>query len=84
MTASSTATVSAPDLIRPVAGDVLTGTEIGRFLNWLSKTRGLSIHDYHELHHWSVTDLDGFWSAIWEYYEVHSDTPFASVLGKPH
>ena len=34
-----------------------------------------------ELHHWSVTDLDGFWSAIWEYFEVHSDTPYERVLG---
>ena len=34
-----------------------------------------------ELHHWSVTDLAGFWSAIWEYFEVHSDTPYESVLG---
>ena len=31
-----------PELIRPVADDVRTGTEIGRFLTWLDRTRGLS------------------------------------------
>jgi len=77
----TTVTAETPDLIRPVAGDVRTGTEIGRFLTWLDRTRGLSFQDYRELHHWSVTDLAGFWSAIWEYYEVHSDTPYESVLG---
>ena len=50
-------------------------------LTWLDRTRGLSFRAYQELHHWSVTDLAGFWSAIWEYYEVHSDTPYESVLG---
>ena len=68
-------------MIRPVADDVRTGTEIGRFLTWLDRTRGLAFTDYEELHHWSVTDLAGFWSAIWEYFEVHSDTPYESVLG---
>ena len=30
--------------------------------------RGFS--DYHELWRWSVEDLEGFWGAIWERYEV--------------
>jgi acetoacetyl-CoA synthetase len=32
------------------------------------KERGLS--DYHELWRWSVEDLEGFWGAIWERFEV--------------
>ena len=78
---TGTSTVTTPELIRPVADDVRTGTEIGRFLTWLQQTRGLAFRDYPELHRWSVTDLAGFWSAIWEYYEVYSDTPFDQVLG---
>src|SRR6478752_4075185 len=80
-TQSGTVGAETPDLIRPVADDVRTGTEIGRFLTWLERTRGLSFREYDELHHWSVTDLAGFWSAIWEYYEVHSYTPFQRALG---
>ena len=40
---TSTSTVITPELIRPVADDVRSGTEIGRFLAWLDRTRGLSI-----------------------------------------
>jgi acetoacetyl-CoA synthetase len=80
MTTSTTYT-AAPELLRPPADDVLTGTEIGKFLSWLTEHRGVSFADYEQLHHWSVTDLNGFWSAIWEYYGVHSDTPYDAVLG---
>ncbi|MEV0528827.1 acetoacetate--CoA ligase [Streptomyces sp. NPDC050439] len=30
--------------------------------------------DYAALHHWSVTDLEGFWRAVWEYFDVESHT----------
>ncbi|MDA8372115.1 MAG: acetoacetate--CoA ligase [Nocardiopsaceae bacterium] len=35
---------------------------------------------YDTLWRWSVTDLDGFWSAVWEYYGVRADTPYEQVL----
>ena len=38
--------------------DVLTSTAAGRFA-----TRH-GFHDYPSLHHWSVTDLEGFWGAV--------------------
>src|SRR4051812_44687191 len=84
MTTTTTDTPSdltAPELIRPPADDVLTGSEIGKFLSWLTQHRGVSFTDYDQLHQWSVTDLEGFWSAIWDYYGVQSDTPYEAVLG---
>ncbi|GAB7110285.1 acetoacetate--CoA ligase [Streptomyces phaeofaciens JCM 4814] len=36
--------------------------------------------DYAALHHWSVTDLAGFWGAVWEYFAVDADTPYERVL----
>ena len=78
--------MSAPDLLRPVAPDVRESTEIGRFLGWLERERGLrfegSSDDYADLHHWSVTDLDGFWSAVAEFFEVRFSTPYEAVLGR--
>jgi acetoacetyl-CoA synthetase len=70
-----------PDLLRPVAGDVRTSTEIGRFLTWLAEHRDQQFTTYEQLHRWSITDLDGFWSAIWDRFGVHSDTPYRAVLG---
>ena len=36
--------------------------------------------DYAALHRWSVTDLEGFWGAVWEYFDVDASTPYERVL----
>ena len=71
----------AAPMWRPPA-DVRETTQIGRFLAWLERERGLHLADYPELHRWSVEDLDGFWSAIWEHFGVRSHTPYEGVLGR--
>jgi acetoacetyl-CoA synthetase len=55
--------------------------EVGRYLEWLEAERGLGFDGYHELHRWSVTDLAGFWGSLWDYFEIHADTPYERVLG---
>jgi len=62
----------------------LTDSNIARFIHWLRDTRKLSISDYHSLWQWSVDDIAGFWGALWDYFEVHSPTPYTSVLDRPH
>jgi acetoacetyl-CoA synthetase len=54
--------------------DVLDRTEIGRFVHWLREHRGLDLPTHDALWQWSVTDLDGFWSAIWDFYDVGERT----------
>jgi acetoacetyl-CoA synthetase len=75
---------------RPIAqGDVLwtpppdarERSVIGRYLEWLERQRGLSFAGYDELWRWSVSDLEGFWSSIWEFFEVRSHAPYERVLG---
>ncbi|OXR43953.1 Acetyl-coenzyme A synthetase [Nocardia cerradoensis] len=61
----------------PDAGDVETArvTDFARF----AETRtGREFDDYHSLWEWSITDLAGFWGALWEYFEL-GDAP-ATVL----
>ena len=41
------------------------------------RARGFA--DYHELWRWSVDDLEGFWGALWEWFEI--DSPYERVLG---
>ena len=79
MTAGET---TAPELLRPVAADVRGTTEIGRFLGWLEETRGRRLDDYDALHRWSVDDLDGFWSAVAEFFGVRFSDPPERVLGR--
>jgi len=60
---------------RLVAGSALTG-----FAGWLERERGLSFGSYDELWRWSSRDLEGFWDAIWQWYDVPGATPPRSVL----
>src|SRR4029079_17942444 len=50
------------------------------FIEWLRSERGLEIDGYDELWRWSVDDLDGFWSAIWEFFDVQADGDPVPVL----
>ena len=34
---------------------------------WLARERGQRFTTYQELWRWSVTDLDDFWSSIWDF-----------------
>jgi acetoacetyl-CoA synthetase len=77
-----TAGTGTPELLRPVAADVRETTEIGRFLGWLERERGLRLDDYEGLHRFSVEDLDGFWSAVAEFFGVRFATPPQRVLGR--
>ena len=52
------------------------------FMQWLARERGREFGDYHALWHWSVTDLDGFWQAIWDYCGIEASVPPTAVLGR--
>ena len=52
--------------------DASTMAEFERFLK---DQRGLTFDDYNAMWEWSVTDLDGFWSAIWDYFEYRPARP---------
>ena len=60
--------------------DVRETTEIGRYLAWLERERSLAFADYEALQRWSVDDLAGFWSSIWEFFGVKAHTPYTTVL----
>jgi len=65
---------------RPVPPDARATTELGRFLDWLRDHRGLEFADYDALQHWSIDDLEGFWGAVWDYFQVIAHTPHERVL----
>ncbi len=53
---------------------------MARFIRHLSDTRGLNFDDYQAMWQWSVTDLDGFWSAIWEFFDLQASAPPRAIL----
>ncbi|MEZ4375049.1 MAG: acetoacetate--CoA ligase [Polyangiaceae bacterium] len=68
----------------------LANAELTRFVHWLAAVgRGPSDlaaiaegHDYQALWRWSVSDLDGFWGAVCDFFDVKFHTPPESVLGQ--
>jgi acetoacetyl-CoA synthetase len=55
---------------------------ITRYMEWLRQQRGLPFDTYTELWRWSVSDLEGFWSSIWEFFDVRDHAPFRQVLAE--
>jgi acetoacetyl-CoA synthetase len=52
-----------------------------RYTRWLSSERGLSFDgDYAALWRWSVSEIEDFWTSIWDFFEVRSSTPYTEVL----
>ncbi len=51
------------------------------FIEWLATERDLELDGYDALWRWSVEDLEGFWSAIWEFFDVQADGNPVPVLG---
>jgi acetoacetyl-CoA synthetase len=56
--------------------------QLHRFLRWLEPRLGRSFTTYDELWAWSVSDLEGFWGAIWDYFDVESRTPRGVALAE--
>ena len=52
------------------------------FTEWLARERGLHFASYDELWRWSVTELDSFWQAVWDYFDIHASAPPTQVLAK--
>jgi acetoacetyl-CoA synthetase len=67
------------EILRRPDDDVLDTTALGRFVRWLATERGLEFADYDALWRWSVDDLDAFWAAVWDHFEVRST--YDTVLG---
>ena len=55
---------------------------ITRYMGWLEENKDLSFDGYNELWEWSVSDVEGFWSSLWEFLEVKASKPYERVLAK--
>ena len=54
--------------------------QLTRYTDWLARECGLAFEDYEALWRWSITDLEGFWRSVWDYFALHSDAPFERAL----
>ena len=75
-----TVTVNEGDLLWTPSAARINKSRLTAFMRWLERERGLKFARYPDLWQWSVNDLEGFWQAIWDYFEVQSSTPYERVL----
>lgn len=52
------------------------------YARWLEARLGRRFASYDALWRWSVTDLEGFWASIWDYFNVQAAHPYTRVLAR--
>jgi acetoacetyl-CoA synthetase len=70
----------APRLLWEPPAAMRDGSNIGAYMAWLAASRGLRFDSYDALWRWSVDELEAFWESLWQYFQIQSPTPYASVL----
>ncbi len=45
---------------------------MAQFERFVGETRNLTFEDYNAMWRWSVDDLEGFWTAIWDFFDIRS------------
>ena len=76
-------TSPTPEVLWTPPPDVRQRSRIGHYLGWLEQRLGRSFGDYHEAWDWSVDDLAGFWTSIWDYFDVPGTPAPEQALGEP-
>ena len=70
------------DLLWTPGPDRVRSANVTALIRWLARERGREFDGYHALWRWSVTDLDGFWQAVWDYCGIEASAPPTAVLGR--
>jgi acetoacetyl-CoA synthetase len=71
---------NAPEPLWEPSAELVERARLTEFKRWLQAERGLDFDGYEALWQWSVDDLDAFWAAIWDFFEVRADGDRGTVL----
>jgi acetoacetyl-CoA synthetase len=72
----------APEKLWVPPAELVERSRLREYMRWLDAERGVRVEDYDALWRWSVDDLEGFWSSIWDYFGVQADGEHERALGK--
>jgi len=70
------------DLLWTPSAERIERSRMTTFMRWLAIERGHRFDDYAALWRWSVTDLEGFWSALWDHYDIRASVRPERALGR--
>jgi acetoacetyl-CoA synthetase len=65
--------VTAAPQWTPTGADI-AGARVTDFARFVQRRTGLDLPDYFSLWRWSVDDVNGFWAALWDYFQL-GDSP---------
>jgi acetoacetyl-CoA synthetase len=71
----------APEKLWEPSAERVKRSRMREYMGWLEAERGHSFATYDELWRWSVSDLEGFWSSIWDFFGVQADGEAERALG---
>lgn len=55
---------------------------MAQFERFLKDTKGHMFQNYNEMWRWSVQDLEGFWTAIWDFFEICAEARPTQMMVK--
>ena len=68
------------ELLWEPSAESVERSQMTRYMRWLADERGLSFDDYEALWRWSATEIEDFWTSIWDFFEVEASAPYSEVL----
>jgi acetoacetyl-CoA synthetase len=72
---------AAPEKLWEPPRELVENARLTEYMRWLEAERGLRFETYDDLWRWSVDDLEGFWSSIWDFFGVQADGGYERTLG---
>ena len=69
-----------PEKLWEPSAELIERSRLREYMGWLESERGLKLDDYEALWRWSVSDLEAFWSSIWDFFGVQADGGYERVL----
>src|SRR5579862_3132566 len=73
-------TEKSPPILWRCPPERLDGAPLSVYMRWLERTHGVRFDDYNACWEWSTRELERFWESIWQFFDVHSPTPYERVL----
>jgi acetoacetyl-CoA synthetase len=58
----------------------IASARVTQFQTYVEQRLNRKFASFDELWRWSISDLNGFWQAIWDYHDVKSHTPYGKPL----
>ncbi len=58
-------------------------TNMHHFMEFVNERHGRNFKDYGDLYRWSIEEIPSFWAAMWNYGEIISSEPYATVVDDP-